>query len=318
MKKFVKILMLCAVAMVVPGVVLTAVGAAFGGDLNAAMNQTVLYGGNMSAMQIIENTTETEAVEQETISIGGSYLPDGVENVRNLDISVDTESVELNKGDAFSVVNSGLNDSQITSYIKGNTWYIEVTGGWKNRGSLYITVPETVVFDAIRLHSDVGRITGTGADSVYFEADTDTGKIKLTDVNAQMMQLDADVGTIEIWGTVPQAANLHADAGTVELRVPKPAEYGYEITCEMGKVTLFDETFSGMQEHRRFNMDQTHLLTPVPLFTLDCEMGTVKVLESDNDSVGETCWENKDTITQGTGWQRPHHDTSSRHREYCE
>ncbi len=41
-----------------------------------------------------------------------------------------------------------------------------------------------------------------------------------------------------------------------------------------------------MQEHRQFNMDQTHLLTPVPLFTLDCEMGTVKVLESDNDSVG--------------------------------
>lgn len=73
-----------------------------------------------------------------------------------------------------------------------------------------------------------------------------------------------------------------------------------------------------MQEHRQFNMDQTHLLTPVPLFTLDCEIGTVKVLESDNDSVGETCWESKDTITQGTGWQRPHHDTSSRYREYCE
>lgn len=138
-------------------------------------------------------------------------------------------------------------------------------------GTVYLYVPE-MVFDEVEIELGAGRIQADGIEARNLSITMGTGEVFINSFDADEVIFECGTGTINAHGNVKSEIEADCGAGSVNLAlVGTKDDYHYEINCGIGKITIGDESYSGMMEK------EYHSKNARKEMNLDCGIGTVNV-----------------------------------------
>lgn len=263
MKLFVKV----AAVILVLGIVLSATGAAMGGDLYSSWyngslhtwNETRSIGIGRSphfSLSGFVNSAVHDGVSDawddawdnvwddwdhdldefhHDVQSFSDDLPDlpRVGNTWNYDTDIDSLAFDLGEGDyrielGDSFNMTGSGASTTSSWVDEQTWHIES----KNRNKIkhhavVITIPSDAVFDKIEVNAGAATVTAGALNAEKIEFSVGAGTLLVDSVDAQKTEIEVGMGTLT---TVL--------AGDWE-------DYSYKCEVGMGQVKVNGETLAG-------------------------------------------------------------------------
>lgn len=179
-------------------------------------------------------------------------------NNRALTIENDLVSAIINRVSGGDIGYNGLRD------------YFRITNSNKKKEiNIYLTSTDNVKifdftiengninFDSISTISDYNIILNQG--NVTYKNITEISKInaKIKSGNVELNSLFANVGVIEI------------GSGDLTLSSPKDMTYSYDLTVEMGEITIGNESYKGSHKHESEECDGS--------ITANIEVGNIKI-----------------------------------------
>ena len=296
MKRLVKYCFLAALGLLIPGILLCALGAITGGVWSDAFRRNNLISGTKPMWgwhwewdRDDEKcwsgiAADSVAVNDPSFSLAGSgdrQIPHSTGDVQRLDFTVEAGRLELTLGDDFALNTDGCDDVLVDSSKKDGVWTLTVRSEHNHshdHGSedvVEVVLPRDAWYDAVELECSAGSITGEELACGNLEVDVQAGSVQLRRVQADSMDLGADAGSVDVSGTVNNEAKIEVNAGSVTLRTPQPEQYGYALECNMGQVELFGQVSSSLYKRVVENEDQR------PFFDLEVNTGKAVVRAKD-------------------------------------
>lgn len=296
MKRLVKYCFLAALGLLIPGILLCALGAITGGVWSDAFRRNNLISGTKPMWgwhwewdRDDEKcwsgiAADSVAVNDPSFSLAGSgdrQIPHSTGDVQRLDFTVEAGRLELTLGDDFALNTGGCDGILVDSTKEGGVWTLTVRSEHNHshdHGSedvVEVVLPRDAWYDAVELECSAGSITGEELDCGNLEVDVQAGSVQLRRVQADSMDLSADAGSVDVSGTVNGEAKVEVNAGSVTLRTPQPEQYGYALECNMGQVELFGQVSSSLYKRVVENEDQR------PFFDLEVNTGKAVVRAED-------------------------------------
>lgn len=308
MKYIIRICLALAGVCLVPGMLCLVLGAAMGGDLRQAAQYAHIGPGGrgfslvswsdyddifwdgyyIPAPEAPEAPQAPEAPSAPEAPLIGAAVGDQnqrLEGYNNTPNSAPTQVARATKldfelsGVRDVVIASGKGfgvyiDSQVRGFetrMDGTTWELKTSGKNRTTGSMTIILPEGFTFEDVEITLGAGEISGSGLRATELEFTAGAGSISMTDVWADKLELKAEAGNVEVSGDVGHTVDITAEAGYVSLNMPRPEDYGYEVECSMGHVSLGGDDFTALQSSHSANLS-----APL-LFEIECSVGGVEV-----------------------------------------
>lgn len=294
MKRLVKYCFLAALGLLIPGILLCALGAITGGVWSDAFRRNNLISGTKPMWgwhwewdRDDEKcwsgiAADSVAVNDPSFSLAGSgdrQVPHSTGDVQRLDFTVEVGRLELTLGDDFALNTGSCDDVLVDSSRENGVWTLTVHSDHsRSHGDgdvVEVVLPRDAWYDAVELECSAGSITGEELDCGNLEVDVQAGSVQLRRVQADSMDLSADAGSVDVSGTVNGEAKVEVNAGSVTLRTPQPEQYGYALECNMGQVELFGQVSSSLYKRVVENEDQR------PFFDLEVNIGKAVVRAED-------------------------------------
>ena len=138
----------------------------------------------------------------------------------------DTYSFKYEGGERFkatAVVNgSTLNVTQSTEHFLGNIKNADCT--------ITIGIPENVKIDSI----DIG----------YLTASLNMGNFKASNSNIEKINAEINMGNCKFDNCTYKSAIINVDMGNLTIRMPENKDCGYDLSVDMGNITLYNNKCS--------------------------------------------------------------------------
>lgn len=288
MKRLVKYCFLAALGLLIPGILLCALGAITGGVWSDAFRRNNLISGTKPMWgwdwHWGRNTDASVAVDDPSWTLSGSgdwQVPHSTGDVQRLDFTVEVGRLELTLGDDFALNTGSCDDVLVDSSRENGVWTLTVHSDHNHSHShgsedvVEVVLPRDAWYDAVELECSAGSITGEELACGDLEVDVQAGSVQLRRVQADSMDLSADAGSVDVSGTVSEQATIEVNAGSVTLRTPQPEQYGYSMECNMGQVELFGQFSTSLYKRVAENED-LH-----PFFDLEVNTGKAAVRADD-------------------------------------
>lgn len=306
MKRVVKICFMAAVALLIPGIILCVAGTVVGGRWTDTISRNNVISGSKPLWgwswigrdhdgwdwdwdwddgdSWSHGSGTSVAVNDSAIAPSGSdsgQVSRQTGEIRKLDFTVQAGHLELTLGDDFSVNSDGCEGIQVDSSREDGVWKLKVWADHDHNhdhssdDTVEVVLPRDAWYDAIDLECSAGAITGEELACGTLEVDVQAGSVQLRRMQTDCMDLSADAGSVDVSGTVTELAAIEVNAGSVTLRTPKPEQYGYSMSCNMGSVVLFDDASSALHYQASNNEDVR------PFYELQASTGKAVVLADD-------------------------------------
>ncbi len=245
-----------AIGLVIIGVALIALGAAFGGRI-------FTFGTGKPT------------------DITNEY-----ENVRELSVEVDAGKMIIRKGEKFEVRATDVYKSAFVCTMQDGILTV------KNKairsvfgfGSIHLGFypwmrPDSVITvyipeDAVLVRSDLtigaGKIEAYSLETDAVRIKVGAGEVKISDMKAQDADLDCGVGSIVITGEITGDSVVKCGVGSIRLDLKgDPKAYDYKIKVGLGSTQINDESYTGSTNKTETNDGATGS------FNLDCGVGEI-------------------------------------------
>lgn len=229
--------------MVLTGIIMVVIACCIGGWqmlANAPVYSLDTWGfvyNNESIEGKVENVMEIKNLE---IDIGTSefYLTTG----SGSDIDIRTENTKEN---CFRYEVEGD-----TLKINYHTNFIQLFGIYSG-AKIYVTIPENIQFDDVKIHNSVGTMNISGINAEYLELGTGTGAACFDNISADKLKVDSGVGDVEITNSVTNELNL--DSGVGRTTYQGEINGDADIDSGVGEVVI---DIKGDKNDYRFNIDK--------------------------------------------------------------
>lgn len=215
-------------------------------------------------------------------------------SLEKLEVKVGVHILEIREGQKLLL--SGKNCDRIQCFVKDGTLYVQDVGKNKkytrvNDRELVLTVPKGICWEEAEINAalggvemdvltakkaeldaDMGNISISSLIVDSLEIDADMGNVELDDAAVRGLDAEANMGSIEFSGTVDGDIDAKAGMGSIELTLRQDiSDFDYEITSDMGSVTLDGEDYSGVNTKMKLNHDSGRTLTA------DSSMGSIDI-----------------------------------------
>ena len=103
------------------------------------------------------------------------------------------------------------------------------------------------------------------------DVEAGAGVVDLDGFTTNALEIEVGTGKVNLAGTVQSKASIDCSMGTVDFQATgRKEDYSYDIECEVGKVTVGDETFGGLAMEKK-------IMNGGPVMEIECATGTVNI-----------------------------------------
>lgn len=264
------------------------------------------YWENQGADSLVSPPAVSSAVPPSSEEAGGWEPTDGwtrvdvPANVAHINLKVFAGRLEVRQDDSLTAPQlqyCGFKESQVRAGWDDDEWEASFNSGrntnidalWTKQHQVLLVLPagEGLKLD-VELSASAGEFSQLTLHKLDVEADASSAN--LSEVTVRELSLDSKAGTIELdevtsahteidcktgsilgTGDFSGKTEIDCDMGDVELTLQEPEDYGYQIKCNMGNVTLDDENFAALRRKVTNNPGAS------AQFYIDCDMGNVQV-----------------------------------------
>lgn len=194
-----------------------------------------------------------------------TLAPDIAAGLANLDLKTGGCDVLVETGEAFSVSGSNILEAH-----DGDTWKISMRDKYAARsGQIYLTLPADTHLKTVRINHGAGKIAidTLACDEAHFFIGM--GSLKLDALSCETLRLEIGAGDANISGAVASAGRIKVGTGSVSLTTTRYDEFGYDVKCGLGSVTVDGNKYTGLAQGVNVHSDAT------PFFDIDCALGNV-------------------------------------------
>lgn len=190
------------------------------------------------------------------------------ENIRGLEIETDMGTVEVRRGDGFSVSGNIPEQMKIRQEVEDGVLSVKAEyeksrgvwpllgfwfngpgdGEWQNP-ELVITIPEDVSLEELEVSSGMGEvsivdITVKGETEIHAGA----GRVELTDFDGKgELSLECGAGEIFCQGRFQGEADIECGLGSIRMNLEgKEEDYGYQVDGGVGSVQIGSRSYGGV------------------------------------------------------------------------
>lgn len=191
--------------------------------------------------------------------------------LNQLETDVGIHILEIRKGNTGKVRIEGKNCDRIQCYVKDGTLYVKDVGKNKkythiNNRELVLTIPgdirwedvemevfiggvemENLEAEQVELDVSMGNIEIDGLKADHLEIEVSMGNVEITDAETGSLDAETDMGNIDFSGVVDGGISAYVNMGSIALELKQErTDFDYEISADMGSVTLDGEDYSGL------------------------------------------------------------------------
>lgn len=296
MKRRWKIFWIVCAVLAAAGLILTAAGIILGAPVRGSEGERRLAAW---LEEFRENSADagSRALEKiDAIPSSSGYTaqePDGenilgFEGVQNLEIDVTELAVIANVYDGGQVtVDMKRLDSEVREQMKirmhGGKLEIETEEKDRFRSlaadhtsdelTLFISIPQDTEMEEITADVGAGYLEMTGISAKKLSVSADAGKADISGFSAERLEAECGAGQLVLEGGASEKAKLECGAGEVIYTVPGVREdYNYEMECDVGKIEIGGDSYSGLGVERKEDNGSPHLIEA------ECRMGRIEIL----------------------------------------
>lgn len=244
--------------------------------------------------------TESSAVSNgKNDSLNITYSHDDIEK---LDFEFAVSTVRIAAGDSLSVEANNI-DSNFKTYIKGNTWHIKDSSSGINFNSykynqdivsnVVITIPDGRYFYDVKIDVQAGTINIGEIKAEDLQLDVSAGTMEIDTLEAGKLELncgagraaiynaikvndielECGMGSIDFKGAIEGHGDIDCSMGNInmDLGVDKYLYYNYNIECGMGRISLYQDVYSGLSSEKKIDNDADYTLD------IECGMGNINI-----------------------------------------
>ena len=184
---------------------------------------------------------------------------ENVMEIKNLDIDVGLAELYLTtgSGDDIDIRTENTKENCFKYRVSGdtlkisyNTNFIQIFGIY-NGAKIYVTIPENIQFEDVKVHNGVGTMSVSGINAHYLEIGTGTGAAYFDVITADKIKVDSGVGELKITNAVAEELNM--DSGVGKTTYQGEVHGDIDIDSGVGEVVL---TLKGDESDYRFNIDK--------------------------------------------------------------
>lgn len=206
--------------------------------------------------------------------------------LKQLETNVGIHILEIKRGGTEKVMLEGKNCDRIQCYVEDGTLYVKDVGKNKkythvNDRRLVLTVPEDIGWEAVKMEVDIGgveteelkaenvtmdvnmgniEIDGLKAD--HLQIDVSMGNVEVENARAGSLDAETEMGNIEFSGVVDGGISAWVSMGSIALELEQEqTDFDYEISADMGSVTVNGKEYSGLSAAWRENNGAGRKLT---------------------------------------------------------
>lgn len=197
-------------------------------------------------------------------------------SLKRLETKVGVHILEIREGDGDTIRFEGKKCDRVQCYVKNGTLYVKDVGWNKkykhiNGRELVLTVPKGICWESAEMDADIGGVELETLEAKEVELDAEMGSIQIGQLTADFLKAQASMGSVEIQnaqlygmeaeasmgsvmlsGTVSGDIEAESEMGSIVLALAqKKEDFNYEISAELGSVTLGDEEYSGMSSAKK-------------------------------------------------------------------
>lgn len=194
-----------------------------------------------------------------------TLAPDIAAGLANLELKTGGCDVLVETGEAFSISGSNILEAH-----DGDTWKISMRDKYAARsGQIHLTLPADTHFKTVQVNHGAGKIAidTLACDEAHFLIGM--GSLKLNALSCETLRLEIGAGEASIGGAVKSGCKIKAGTGSVNLTTTRPDEFGYDVKCGLGSVTVDGNKYTGLAQSVNVHSDAT------PFFDIDCALGNV-------------------------------------------
>ena len=250
MKIFRRIAIFIGGGLILTGVFLMILSAAFGGKIDYSSGK-------------------------ERIDVDTEY-----ENVTSIDIDYQSGSILIKQGEKFKVVAKNVLKNRFQSSVTDGVWTITDNKdstfsflsnfGWKKDSTVTIYIPGSVTLDDCKFTLGAGKIEADSIRTKTFNVQVGAGSVNVKDLTAEDSELDCGVGSISIEGVLTGDSDIKSGVGEINLKVSGDLDaYDYNLKVGIGSIEINDIKYSGVNDKEINNDNSTGS------FKLDCGIGKI-------------------------------------------
>lgn len=259
MNKFGKTIYRIGIAFLIIGLVITIIGAAFGGN-------------------IVNN-----------IKFGDTDFAESYTDVTSIQIEYDAGQLYILKGDSFRIDAKNVYKDGFTSSVEDGVWTIKnkfmkskywfgifpFNGlNWgDNATKVTIYIPEGILLEKCDLELGAGKVSIDNLNTDNLGVKVGAGEVTVKNLNAKDTSLECGAGSIKIEGAITGDSIVKNGAGDIRLDLKGLIEdYDYRIKVGLGSAKVNDKSYSGSSDTNVKNPGSTGN------FEIDCGVGQVVLL----------------------------------------
>lgn len=202
------------------------------------------------------------------------------ENVKSLDIDYRSGTLKIMKGETFRIIASNVLKDRFKSSVTDGVWTItdnkegsfSLFSGinWNKNSTVTIYLPADARLDECVFQLGAGKVDADRIDTEILDVQVGAGELKVNDLNATDADLNCGVGTIDIEGVISGATVAKCGVGSITLSLKgDPDTYDYKLKVGIGSTKINDVKYSGVVDKEINNDDSTGS------FVLDCGIGEI-------------------------------------------
>lgn len=296
MKRRWKIFWIVCAVLAAAGLILTAAGIILGAPVSGSEGERRLAAWLEEFRENSADAGSRELEKIDAIPSSSGYTaqePDGenilgFEGVQNLEIDVTELAVIVNVYDGGQVtVDMKRLDSEVREQMKirmhGGKLEIEAEEKDRFRSlaadhtsdelTLFISIPQDTEMEEITADVGAGYLEMTGISAKKLSVSADAGKADISGFSAERLEAECGAGQLVLEGRASEKAKLECGAGEVIYTVPGVREdYNYEMECDVGKIEIGGDSYSGLGVERKEDNGSPHLIEA------ECRMGRIEIL----------------------------------------
>lgn len=296
MKRRWKIFWIVCAVLAAAGLILTAAGIILGAPVSGSEGERRLAAWLEEFRENSADAGSRELEKIDAIPSSSGYTaqePDGenilgFEGVQNLEIDVTELAVIVNVYDGGQVtVDMKRLDSEVREQMKirmhGGKLEIEAEEKDRFRSlaadhtsdelTLFISIPQDTEMEEITADVGAGYLEMTGISAKKLSVSADAGKADISGFSAERLEAECGAGQLVLEGGASEKAKLECGAGEVIYTVPGVREdYNYEMECDVGKIEIGGDSYSGLGVERKEDNGSPHLIEA------ECRMGRIEIL----------------------------------------
>lgn len=216
--------------------------------------------------------------------------------LKKLEAKAGVHMLEIREGSGQEIRLSGKNCDRVQCYVKDGELCIQDVGKNKkytrvNDRKLVLTVPEGICWEEAEIEAAVGGVemksleaeeaeldAGMGSIEIRslivkkLDAEADMGSVEVSDAQVGELDVEANMGSIDFSGRVDGDIDAKVNMGSIVLTLEQDiTDFDYEISSDMGSVTLDGEEYSGLKAKWREDNGSGRRLTA------DSSMGSIDI-----------------------------------------